>query len=460
MAKAEERTDLDIETPASRGVSRRTVLRLAGAGAIAAPALLGGHASAGAAPSAARQEATTVKVWSWNPDDERAQEFLDGFQAAHPSVTIEFTNSEYNDYLTELRLGMASGEGPDVFGLQAGAMMKEYGEFLEDLAPYAAKSWGDTWRDRFYAIGVDQLMTGDQALALPFMNSAAGYLWYNKTILDRHAVTPPTTWDEWVQVSKTLTEKGVTPFIQGAKDPWINYDMYIALANELAPGKIYEAEAGTASWTDPALVEAMDHWGQLFQNGIMQEGALGLSQYPDTHDKWARGEAAMILFGMWNNDHMTKTTLGLLQKELGFTEEYIFLPTKFPDLNGDGQGGRVFGGPDVGWGMNNGSEVKDAAWRFISWCMEETAQQIWAKSLTPPSVKGFQMDPSDVITDEQRQKLEEQLTDLENSVGKREFLYPELKTALADALQNVATGGQTPEEAMAAVEDVSKTIER
>jgi raffinose/stachyose/melibiose transport system substrate-binding protein len=192
----------------------------------------------------------------------------------------------------------------------------------------------------------------------------------------------------------------------------------------------------------------------------MQEGALGLSQYPDAHDKWAKGEAAMILFGMWNNDHMTKTTVASLQEQLGFEQDYVFLPVPFPDVNGDGQGGRVFGGPDVGLAMNNGSEAKDAVWEFISWCMDEEAQRIWATTLTPPSVKGFEMDGSDVITEEQRQNLQQQLTDLENSVGKREFLYPELKTALADALQNVATGDQPPEEAMAAVEEVSKTIER
>jgi raffinose/stachyose/melibiose transport system substrate-binding protein len=439
-------------------VNRRDLLRLAGAGAgaAAAPTLLGGRRPA----RAASQESTTIRFWSWNPGEERGQQFFDAFNQSHPNITIEYSNSEYNDYLTELRLGMASGEGPDLLGIQAGAMLQEYGEFLEDLTPYAVETWGGAWRDRFYAIGIDQLMAGEQALAMPFMNSAAGYVWYNKTILDEHGLQPPATWDEWVQLSQALSEQGVTPFIQGAKDPWVNYDMYIALANEIAPAKIYQAEAGEVPWTDPDLVQAMDYWGQLFQNGIMQEGALGLSQYPDAHDEWVQGGAAMILFGMWNNDHMTQTAIDGIQSELGFEEDYVFLPFLFPDVNGDGQPGRLFGGPDVGLAMNNGSEVKDAVWEFISWCVEEEAQRIWATTLTPPSVKGFEMDPSDVITEEQRQNLEQQLVHLESSVGKREFLYPELKTALADALQNVATGDQSPDDAMAAVEEVSQTIER
>jgi hypothetical protein len=50
--------------------------------------------------------------------------------------------------------------------------------------------------------------------------------------------------------------------------------------------------------------------------------------------------------------------------------------------------------------------------------------------------------------------------DLENAVGKREFVYPELKTALGDALQNVASSTQTAQQALESVEQVSQTIQR
>ncbi len=77
-----------------------------------------------------------------------------------------------------------------------------------------------------------------------------------------------------------------------------------------------------------------------------------------------------------------------------------------------------------------------------------------------PAMKDLTLNDADIMTDAQKANLKQQLVDLENAIGKREFLYPELKTALGDALQNVATGGQTPEQALAAVEEVSKTIQR
>lgn len=262
-------------------------------------------------------------------------------------------------------------------------------------------------------------------------------------------------------MSRTLKGKGLTPFVHGGKDDWPNFDMFMALANQLAPKRIYEAEAGDASWTDPDLVEAMGIWGEMFENGIMQEGALGVTQYPDAHDAWTKGNAGMILFGLWNNDHMTKTGMKAFQESLGFDEDWEFLPFQFPDVNGDGQGGRLFGGPDVGLALNTGSEVKDAGWAFIEWMLSEETQKMFAKMLNTPAIKGIPLDASDVLYPEtQEPVLEQQLKDFEDAIGPRELRYPEIKTALGDALQNVAAGEQTPKAALAAVEKTSQGVER
>lgn len=420
-----------------------------------------------AAP-AASGNATKITFWSWNggpgvPGAAQGDppQLVVEFNKTHPDIQVDWKFYQYTDYLNALKLAIASGEGPDLFGLQAGALVKEYNEFTEDLTPLAAKDLGANWQDQFYELGFGGVKQGDKLPGLPIFNSAAGYLWYNKTLFDKNGLKPPTTMDEWVNVCKTLNAKGTTCFVQGAKDAWVNFDMFIALANDIAPGKIYDAEAGKVAWTDPDLVKAMDMWGQMFKNGIMQNGALGISQYPDANEIWDKGQAGMILFGMWNDSVMTKSGMSTMQKQLGFTENYEFLPIPFPDVNGDGKPGRLFGGPDVVLAMNASSKNKDAAWQFIKWAVsKEGGQKIMADNTNVPAIKGLTLNDSDIITDAQKTNLKQQLTDLENAVGKREFLYPELKTALGDALQNVASGSQTPQQALEAVEQVSKTIQR
>lgn len=423
----------------------------------------GGESNTGSDSSAANSGASdvvTVEIWGWNPSEENGEIYVNAFNESHTDIQIKYVRAEYNDYLYKLKLSMLSGEGPDIFGVQAGEMMMQYEEFMEDLTPYAEAAWGSDWEDRFYEFGLTQLQNNGKTNALPFFMSAAGYLWYNKTILDAYGLEPPATFEEWVQLSKQLNEQGVTPFVQGAKDDWVNFDMFIALANEIAPGKIYEAEAGTVPWTDPDLVEAMRYWKRLFDEGVMQKGALGVSQYPDMHDKWAKGESVMILFGTWNNDHMTADTLANLKTSLGISEDYQFMPFRFPDVNGDGQPGRLFGGPDVGWAMNNNSKNKEAAWRVLEWLESEEAQQVHAKQLNIPGVKGIPLDESNVMFEEQKDVLKWVLEDVDNMIGKREFLYPDLKTALGDALQMVAAGEISPEKAMENVEKASQSISR
>ncbi len=423
-----------------------------------APAGTGGAAGTATAGGVGGPK-TTVTFWTWNTGGPK-EEMVAAFQKAHPEIRLEVKQPEYTDYLNQLKLGMASGQGPDLIGLQAGSMMAEYGEFLEDLAPYAAEEWGNDWTGRFYEVGIDQLMEGERAPGLPWFVSGAGYMWYNQTIFEQHGLQPPKTFDELVSVSKQLQDKDVRPFLHGAKDAWVNLDMYIALANEIAPGKVYQAEAGEIEWTDPDLVRAMEYWKRLFDEGVIDEGALGTSQYPDVYESFTKGRGGMILMGMWHDPIMTKTGLEAAQKQMGFKEDYIFLPFRFPDVNGDGEPGRLFGGPDVTLGMNKDSKVKDAVWTFISWALSDEGQKFQGSVMNFPSVKGFGLDESDVITEEQRASLQQQVEDLENAIGKREFLYPELDTALGDALQNVATGAQSPQEAMESVQAESEAIER
>ena len=402
---------------------------------------------------------TTVNWWSWNPTPPLSTQFVDAFNKSHPHIKLVFKNQQYDDYINTLKLAMASGTGPDIFGSQAGAMQREYAQFMEDLTPYSQKTWGSSWQDRFYSFGLSQLSTGSTTRSLPFYLSAAGLLWYNKSIFDKYGLQPPKTFDQWVSVSQTLQSKGVTPFVQGAKDAWVNYDMYIALSNAVAPGKIYNAIAGKTSWTDPDLVKAMSTWQQMFHNGIIQKGALGLTEYPDANTQFSQGKAAMILLGTWNDSAMTKAGQTSAQSTLGVKDNFQFLPLAFPTMNG--QSTKLFGGPDVVLAMNKDSKVKDAAWQVLSWLTSQDAQNIHAKAVEQPSIKGLSVDDSDIISDTQKSALKAQSQDLNtNVIGPREIPYPELKTALADALQNVASGTQSPQQAMAAVDKASQGIQR
>ena len=375
-----------------------------------------------------------------------------------PDLTV--TPYPYGDYLQALQLNMISGTSDDLMAFQVGAMITQYAEYLEDLTPYCEKEWGANWKDKFLAVGIDQVTVDGKLVALPQVMSAAGALWYNQTILDQYNLSVPNNWDEWISVSNTLKDNGVIGFMHGAKDSWVNYDMFIGIANELDPGVIYEAEAGNASWTHDSLVKAMSMWGEMFSNGIMQEGALGNSQYPDTHQGFTSGNAAMMTMGTWNN-FSTFTNEGMKgsKASYGFSEDFKYGITGLPDMNGDGKHGRLFASPDVSIGMSASSSNKDEAWKALKVIIEDL-QPTYAKDLWVPSMNGVAFDMSDATSDFAKAALEYELGMVENAYGKREFIYAEIKTALGDAMQNVAVGNMTALEAMEMVEEASQSVKR
>ena len=375
-------------------------------------------------------------------------------------VNLSVTQYPYGDYLQALQLNMISGTSDDLMAFQVGSMISEYAEYLEDLTPYCEKEWGANWKDKFLAVGIEQTTVDGRLVALPQVMSAAGAFWYNQTIFDKYNLSVPTNWEEWISVSNTLRENGEIGFMHGAKDSWVNYDLFIGIANELDPGVIYEAEAGTASWTHDSLVKAMTLWGEMFTNGIMQDGALGNSQYPDTHQAFTSGKAAMMTMGTWNN-FSTFTNEGLKgsKDSYGFSEDFKYGITGLPDMNGDGKHGRLFASPDVSIGMSASSDNKEEAWKALKVIIEDL-QSTYAKDLWVPALNGVPFDMSDATSDFAKAALEYELGMVENAYGKREFIYAEIKTALGDALQSVAVGDMSPLQAMEMVEEASQSVKR
>jgi raffinose/stachyose/melibiose transport system substrate-binding protein len=425
----------------------------------------GSGSSSDPGTSASKPSITTdtgeVTWWGWNPDAAPAQDYIKAFNAKKPGIKVTYKYFPYTDYLNSLRLGVSSGEGPDVFGIQAGAMTQQYAPFAEDLTPYVSATHGADWAGRYYDLAVEPLQRDGKQVALSWAINAAGYLWYNKTLFDKLGVVPPKTLQEWKDVNAKLSAAGVTPYVHGAKDSWVNVDMFTALAHETAGDTYFKAIAGQASFTDPKLVEAMTTWKSLFSDGIMQKGALGISQYPDAVNQWRTGKAGMILLGTWNADAMSKIRMASEQKALGFSENWEFLPTAFPDINGDGKSGALFGDPDVGLAMSARSQNKAAAWEFVDFMTgQEAGATLVGKSLNIPGLKSVPLDQSVVFTRAQKDALATIAKDIQSPAGERQIPNADLEKAVGDALGAVAAGSKSPADALADVQGVSEKVKR
>ena len=406
-------------------------------------------------------EKTVVKFQTWNPGtEEYVGEMIDKFEEEHPDIEVQHIYMPYTDHVEKLKVDLSAGDAADVFGVQTGAMYKEFRDFEEDLTPYLVKEYGDDWASNYNEYAMS-LLKGDDGeyYAVPLGLSYAGYVWANMKYFDKYGLELPTNYDELKEVCKTFRDNGEYPLVIGAKDSWINIDTWMNIAADINTEKLYSAIEGETPFTDEDLVQSFQIWQNCFTDGVFQDGALGVGMYTDSTDMYQKeGSVTMILNGSWSlGAYMDSDEQSQEVYNGEGANHKIFLM----DWNNDGKIAPVEEAVDVSLAINNQSKVKDAAWTFVDWMLHEGAdflinghlQYMPARNDMELNVEGLNENGAENL-----EYCVEQGKD--NVGGYREMAYAELKETIINELTELALGDVTPEEAAKTIEAASQAQER
>lgn len=406
-------------------------------------------------------EKTVVKFQTWNPGtEEYVGEMIDKFEEEHPDIEVQHIYMPYTDHVEKLKVDLSAGDAADVFGVQTGAMYKEFRDFEEDLTPYLVKEYGDDWASNYNEYAMS-LLKGDDGeyYAVPLGLSYAGYVWANMKYFDKYDLELPTNYDELKAVCKTFRDNGEYPLVIGAKDSWINIDTWMNIAADINTEKLYSAIEGETPFTDEDLVQSFQIWQNCFTDGVFQDGALGVGMYTDSTDMYQKeGSVPMILNGSWSlGAYMDSDEQSQEVYNGEGANHKIFLM----DWNNDGKIAPVEEAVDVSLAINNQSKVKDAAWTFVDWMLHEGAdflinghlQYMPARNDMELNVEGLNENGAENL-----EYCVEQGKD--NVGGYREMAYAELKETIINELTELALGDVTPEEAAETIEAASQAQER
>lgn len=406
-------------------------------------------------------EKTVVKFQTWNPGtEEYVGEMIDKFEEEHPDIEVQHIYMPYTDHVEKLKVDLSAGDAADVFGVQTGAMYKEFRDFEEDLTPYLVKEYGDDWASNYNEYAMS-LLKGDDGeyYAVPLGLSYAGYVWANMKYFDKYDLELPTNYDELKAVCQTFRDNGEYPLVIGAKDSWINIDTWMNIAADINTKKLYSAIEGETPFTDEDLVQSFQIWQNCFTDGVFQDGALGVGMYTDSTDMYQKeGSVPMILNGSWSlGAYMDSDEQSQEVYNGEGANHKIFLM----DWNNDGKIAPVEEAVDVSLAINNQSKVKDAAWTFVDWMLHEGAdflinghlQYMPARNDMELNVEGLNENGAENL-----EYCVEQGKD--NVGGYREMAYAELKETIINELTELALGDVTPEEAAETIEAASQAQER
>ncbi len=403
--------------------------------------------------------------WGWTPGSPLNEQYIAKFNETYPDVKITWKQTTVDDYDAAIKPALANGEGVDIFEVSAGSAnggVQIFGSKAIDLTDALKGYLGDDYADKLNEASLSSMTVDGQIKALGVGTCYAGNLWINQDLFDQYNVKVPTNMDEWKEACAAFEANGIIGFVQGAGQGAFNMDTWHAICDNVKPGEFTKATRGEAQWTDETFVKALNLWKSLFDEGIMQDGALGIQQYPEANNLFLSGQAAMIMMGSWYTMNCLPDTMRANMEAASSTDEpFAMVPINFPDIAGTGNVGYVFCDIDYATAVSTSAKDQKAATDFALWLgASEEGQQMIADSLNlVPVLKSVSPNWDNVTlvnAEKQNDAVQAYLTNAVNNPDNPRFggIGADLNQAMMDVLAGVASGTMTAEEGVAHLAEV------
>ncbi|HUW42030.1 MAG TPA: extracellular solute-binding protein [Rectinemataceae bacterium] len=306
------------------------------------------------------QEKVKLTLGSWRADDvAQMTQLLAAFSTKYPNIEIKFDPTNPPDYNAALRLQLQSGIGPDLMyarSYDTGLQLFKDGYFADvtdlpglktEYSALARAPWADA---------------AGRSFAVPFCAVSHG-VYYNKDIFKKYGLSVPTTWQQFLELCKTLKAHGVTPLANGLADQWdINEVVLMNIAPNFlgGPEGRLAYESGKRKFNDAAMVSLFQAMKDIAP--YCPKGFEALT-YNDENAIFANQKAAMYFDGSWTMASFNALTF----------DWSVFAPP--PPA---GKKGYVTFHPDSGIAMNPATKHPAECKLFLEWLYSDEAAPIVA----------------------------------------------------------------------------------
>ena len=432
-----------------------------------------GSQGAGKAKEASKVEPAkegSVVWWGWTPGSPTNEEYIKAFNEEYPNIKVEWKQVTIDDYDATLKPALANGAGVDAFEVSAGSAnggIEVFASQAIDMDDALKDALGEDYKDKLSETSIKTMTVDGKVKALGVGAVYAGNLWINKDLFDKYNVKIPTNMEEWKTACDTFKKNGIIGFVQGAGQGAFNMDTYHAICDNIKPGDFMKACQGEIEWTEDTFVKGLEIWKSLFDEGIMQDGALGLQQYPEANNLFLSQKAAMVMMGSWYTMNCLPGTMKANMESASSTDApFTMIPIDFPDLAGTKNTGSMFSDIDYATAVTANSENAGAALTFALWLgTSQKGQQLIADSLNViPVLKSAtpDWDKIELVNPDAQKEVVESY--LENAMGNPDNsrfggISADLNQGLMDVLAGVASGTMKAEDGAAQLADISAESE-
>ncbi|MFK8081225.1 MAG: ABC transporter substrate-binding protein [Granulosicoccus sp.] len=378
------------------------------------------------------------------------QSLTDEYVAANEGVNIDAVYSgSYTDTVTKALTASRGGKPPqlsvilsvDMFTLIDEDVIMPFDELVQTPEDEA-------WLDSFYPAFMANSQTGGKTYGIPFQRSTPVLYWNKEAFAEAglDPETPPTTWDETVEMGKKLVKKddngNVTQW--GVRIPSSGFPYWLFQGLTTQNGAILaNAEGNQTNFDDPKVVEALEYLVALStEHEVM---APGIVEWGATPKAFFEGQTAM----MWTSTG----NLTNVRDNAPFDFGVGLLPAK-----------ERFGAPTGGGNFyifrESSDEQKQAAFDFVKWITAPDQAAKWsiATGYVAPSPAAWESVDMQAYAKDfppalvARDQLEFAVAELSTYENQR------VTGIFNDALAAAITGSKLPADALAEAQEQAEAI--
>ena len=156
---------------------------------------------------------------------------IDAFEKENPDIEVDYGFVESGACQEHMRVELIGENGPDIYGISSGSAFDVFRLFEEDLTPYCENTWGPDWQHIFLTSCMERVSNEDgKVYGLPLGQTYAGYMWADVNMLRSYGCEVPKSYSDMKETCRILRESGQQPLSIGAKDSWMNLDLWMSIA--------------------------------------------------------------------------------------------------------------------------------------------------------------------------------------------------------------------------------------
>lgn len=314
------------------------------------------------------QERITIRYAHWNALPPDPYNYVKAFEEKYPNIKVEFIQIPEAEYSQKLRTMAISGTAPDVLCL-----------WEADLADFAKAGWIVPLDD--YVKNSKELKLDDFIPAVKQLMELQGHLYglpwcfateimyYNKDLFDKAGIPYPNenwTWKDFEEAVKKLTIIKDGKVEQYGCDALGFQGLWYSLIGTF--GDRIVDEKGRFVFGKGAR-DFLKWWYDLTSRKMIAAPQVTTSGVVSA-DLFMAGKAAIAFNGSW------------------MTSVYKDIKDFSWDIAPIPKGVRNYSTLHTGfYAINAKSKVKDAAWKFIEFCMSEEGQRLINMAYNNPSAR-------------------------------------------------------------------------